>query len=65
MLLAAPAGMETNFWNRPGITSKPQGLLDPHWVAEQINDLYAGSYKYRFAKILRNPAQVEVVVTRD
>lgn len=31
-----------------------------HWVADQIVDLSSGSFKYKFAKILRNPERVVV-----
>lgn len=61
-LVAGPAGMATRFWeNNPRDTSK---MLDPKWVAEQIMQLYADNFKYKFARIMRDPPRVEVVETR-
>jgi len=39
-------------------------MLDPAWVADEIMKLREDDYKYRFAKIMREPAHVEVVETR-
>jgi short-subunit dehydrogenase len=64
VLVAGPAGMATNFWeNNPRDMS---AMLDPAWVAGQIMDLRGaeGEYVYRFAKIMREPARVEIVETR-
>jgi short-subunit dehydrogenase len=64
-LVAGPAGMATNFWEGADKdahdTSK---MLQPDWVADQILELRADSYQYRFARILREPARVEVQETR-
>lgn len=62
-LVAAPAGMRTHFWDS---TDKDTStMLDPAWVAEEVIRLYAvGDYRYRFAKILRDPPRVEVAETR-
>jgi NAD(P)-dependent dehydrogenase (short-subunit alcohol dehydrogenase family) len=59
VLVAAPSGIRTPFWKD---TDEETGdMLDPNWVAEQIVKLSSGSFKYKFAKIMRNPARVEVV----
>ncbi len=61
VLVAAPSGMRTPFWEPGKDTSE---YLDPQWVAGQILELFAGPFKYRYAKILRSPARVEIVETR-
>jgi hypothetical protein len=35
-------------------------MLDPHWVARQVVELSSGAFKYKYAKILRDPPQVIV-----
>ncbi len=63
VLVAGPAGMDTAFWEgveRDDIDS----MLDPSWVADEVIKLREDTYRYRFAKILREPARVEVVETR-
>lgn len=62
VLVAGPAGMATNFWeNSPRDLST---MLDPAWVSDQIMELRNGDYQYKFAKIMREPARVEVVERR-
>ncbi len=62
VLVVGPAGMDTNFWeNDPRDTST---MLDPSWVAEEIMNLREGDFKYKFAKIMREPARVEVAEAR-
>jgi NAD(P)-dependent dehydrogenase (short-subunit alcohol dehydrogenase family) len=62
VLVAGPAGMATNFWeNSPRDMST---MLDPGWVADQVLNLRKGEYHFRFAKIMREPARVEIVETR-
>lgn len=63
VLVAAPAGIRTPFW--ANTTEDTATMLDPLWVARQIVDLSGGPFKYRYAKLLRNPARVEVVETLD
>jgi len=63
VLVAAPSGMRTHFWE--GTDEDTDTMLDPGWVAEQIIDLSSGAFKYRYAKILRNPARVEIVESLD
>ena len=62
VLVAAPAGMRTAFWRA---TSRDDlaAFLDPIWVADQIATAEKGSYRYRFIKLLRQPARVEEVET--
>lgn len=63
VLVVAPSGMKTPFWDKCNKdTSK---MLDPKWVAEQIVSLSSGPFKYKYAKILRDPECVEVVETRQ
>lgn len=65
VLVAGPAGMATNFWHDTDAaehdTSK---MLTPEWVADQVEELRQKQYSYRFAKILREPARVEIVDER-
>lgn len=63
VLVAGPAGMDTNFWN--GVDRDDlDTMLPKEWVAEQIIDNLAGDYKYKFIRVLREPARVEEVETR-
>ncbi len=62
VLVAGPAGMDTAFWE--GTDHDVRTMLDPAWVAEEVMKLRDDEYKYRFAKIMREPARVEVVETR-
>ncbi len=61
-LVAGPSGMKTKFWDGTG--KDVSTMLDPVWVAEQIVELLDGSFKYKYARIMRGPARVEVVETR-
>ncbi len=63
VLVAAPSGIRTAFWN--GTDEDTTTMLDPIWLSEQIVALSGGAFKYRYAKILRNPARVEIVETLD
>jgi len=63
VLVAAPSGMRTPFWD--GTDEDTETMLDPKWVADQIVELSGGAFKYKSAKILRNPARVEVVECLD
>lgn len=61
VLVVAPSGIKTPFWDKNKDISE---FLDPKWVAEQIVELSGGSFKYRYAKILRKPLKVEIVEAR-
>jgi short-subunit dehydrogenase len=61
VLVAAPSGMNTPFWKDGRDVTD---YLDPKWVAEQITQLANGQFKYKFAKILRNPAKVKIAEVR-
>lgn len=63
VLVVGPAGMKTNFWSN---TEKDtHTMLKPKWVAEQICQLYfRDNFRYKCAKILREPPRVEVVEKR-
>ena len=39
--------------------------LEPSWVANQIVALSSGNFKYKYAKLLRDPNRVEVVECLD
>lgn len=63
VLVAAPAGMKTNFW--AGTDKDTRTMMDPKWVAEQVCQLYfSDEFKYKYARILREPPRVEIVETR-
>ena len=62
VLVAGPAGMDTAFWEGTG--HDVSTMLDPAWVAAEVMKLRGDDYSYRFAKIMREPARVEVVETR-
>ncbi len=58
VLVAAPAGIDTAFWQ--GADADTSRMLDANWVSDQIVELSGGAFKYKYAKILRNPARVEI-----
>lgn len=63
VLVVGPAGMQTKFWD--GVERDDlHTMMDPEWVAEQVIDLRDTDKKYRFAKILREPARVELAEER-
>lgn len=63
VLVAAPSGINTRFWE--GTDEDTSTMLNPGWVAEQIVDLSSGAFKYKYVKLLRDPARVEVVECYD
>jgi len=63
VLVVAPSGIATPFW--AGTDEDTTTMLDPAWVAGRIVDLSSGAFKYRHARLLRNPARVEVLETLD
>lgn len=63
VLVAAPAGMRTDFWrDRPEQETKD--MLDPKWVAHQILTHHIDDFEYKFIRILRNNPRVEVAEVR-
>lgn len=65
-LVAGPAGMATNFWKDTDKKAHDTSqMLDPDWVADRIIELTRENYSYKFARILRGPARVEVQETRQ
>ncbi len=62
VMVAAPAGMKTKFWD--GQNRDLSEMLDPQWVAEQIICAYQDEFKYKFVRIMRGPARTEVVERR-
>lgn len=63
VLVLAPSGIRTPFWK--DTEEDTETMLDPNWLSEKIVELSSGNFKYKFAKILRNPARVEVVECLD
>jgi short-subunit dehydrogenase len=64
MLITSSSGyIQTPFWKHTGEDTST--MLEPRWTADQIVDLSGGAFKYKYAKILRNPARVEVVEKLD
>lgn len=61
-LVVGPAGMQTAFWdNTP---KRTDNLLPAPTVAHEIMQLWEGAYRYRLARILRDPLRTEVLETR-
>lgn len=63
VLVAAPSGILTAFWR--DTSEDTSTMLDPVWTAGQIISLSGGPFKFKYAKILRDPARVEVVEELD
>lgn len=63
VLVVAPSGISSKFWEGSGEDTST--MLDVDWVAEQVVALSSGVFKYKYAKLLRNPARVDVVETLD
>ncbi len=63
VLVAAPSGINTNFW--AGSNEDTSTMLDAKWVSDAIVELSSGAFKYKYAKILRNPARIEIQETLD
>lgn len=57
-LVAGPTGTKTAF--HAGRDVDMSTYHEPEWVARQIYDHSQDSYRYKFIKILRDPATVEV-----
>lgn len=58
VLVAAPSGMKSTFWRDSD--ADVSEMLQTQWVAQQVVELSSGTFKYKYAKILRNPDRVEV-----
>ena len=58
VLVVAPSGINSKFWS--GTDEDTRSMLDPKWVAAQIVELSSGTFKFKYARILRNPARVEI-----
>ncbi|MEP0964094.1 MAG: SDR family oxidoreductase [Roseobacter sp.] len=63
VLVVAPSGIDTPFWS--GTDEDTETMLEVGWVAEQIVSLSGGVFKYKYAKLLRNPKRVEIVECLD
>lgn len=62
VLVGAPAGMATKFWE--GTERDLNAMLEPRWVAEKILEAYQQNFEYLFIKILREPPRIEEVERR-
>lgn len=58
VLVAGPTGTKTAF--HEGREVDMSTYHAPAWVAQQIHDYSEGKFNYKFIKILRDPAEVEV-----
>ena len=63
VLVVAPSGIDSKFWEGSGEDTST--MLDVEWVASQVVELSSGVFKYKYAKLLRDPARVDVVETLD
>jgi NAD(P)-dependent dehydrogenase (short-subunit alcohol dehydrogenase family) len=61
-LVAGPAGIKTKF--HEGRDVDMSTYLTPEWTAEQVIEHLSGDYIYKYIRILREPAHVEVIETR-
>ena len=61
LMVAGPTGTKTAFHNGRNVDMST--YHSPEWVAQQIFEHSQDDYNYKFIKILRDPAQVEVAVT--
>ena len=58
VLVAAPAGMKTPFWEN---SPRDMGtFLEPQWVAQRIVEAYSAPYKYAELRLLREPPRTEI-----
>lgn len=57
VMVIAPSGMVTPFWDKNKDTST---YIDPGWAASQIIEHSSVPFKYKFIKLLRDPARVLV-----
>lgn len=60
-LVVGPSGMNTKMQAENKWSGE---LLDVDWVAKQIVTLYDDEFKYKLARILRDPPRVEVIESR-
>lgn len=58
LLVAGPTGTKTAFHASRAVDMST--YHEPEWVAQQIFDHAVGAYNYKFIKILRDPAKVEI-----
>lgn len=63
VVVVAPSGIATPFWD--GTNKDTSEMLDPHWLADEVIRLSGGVFKYKYAKILKNPPRTEVKVCND
>ncbi len=61
IMVAGPTGTKTAFHNGRDVDMST--YHSPVWVARQIFDYSQSEYNFKFIKILRDPAKVEVAVT--
>lgn len=63
VLVVAPSGIDSAF--RAETEEDSATMLSPDWVAAQIVELSGGVFKYKYAKLLRNPQRIEIVECLD
>jgi hypothetical protein len=62
-LVAGPAGTKTKFHaSRHDVDMST--YLEPDWVAQQIAEALGGDFSYKYIRILRDPAHVEIQESR-
>lgn len=61
LLVAGPTGTKTAFQAARNNVDMST-YHEPAWVAKQIFDYAQGNYSYKFIKILRDPAEVQIAV---
>lgn len=63
VLVVAPSGIATPFWK--GTNKDTSKMLNSGWVADEIIRLSGGEFKYKYAKILKNPPRTEVEICNN
>jgi NAD(P)-dependent dehydrogenase (short-subunit alcohol dehydrogenase family) len=63
VVVIAPSGIATPFWK--GTNKDTSEMLDSCWLADEVIKLSGGEFKYKYARILKNPPRTEVKVCND
>lgn len=63
VLVVGPSGMKTDFW-RAIDHPEWEKFLEPTWVAKQVDKSRSSNYRYKYVRILRDPARIEEVEKR-
>ncbi|MBU6389745.1 SDR family oxidoreductase [Patescibacteria group bacterium] len=62
VLQVAPGGMKTPFWD--GTDKDTSDMLDPSWVAGEVQREFEGDFSYKYIRIFRSPARTEIEEVR-